>query len=204
MKRNQNGDTLLHEIVRSKCASRSMVVDFLSLLSTKEVTALLQARDSSGRLPFMVAWSRELTEFLLWLNHGHIDIYLFQKKPVVILSYVTEARPGAKEEVAPLQAVLQRLGFPVIVLCNPSKRQLLNVIDQQCSDKDISGLFLFTMSHGKDGYLILCKESYSDEYANVENPDAETRSQSEENRLSVTEILIKLDCFNLQNKPKVC
>ena len=118
-----------------------------------EVTNAVFQRNCAGYAPYYISTSRVIKNKLAWIEKQK-DSYHLRHPPSVVIFYMEEGRPGAKEECKCLLDGFSRLGMHPIVIANPQEKDVYEKI-RRCQQGDVSALIVAIMSHGDSGTVKL-------------------------------------------------
>ena len=118
-----------------------------------EVTNAVFQRNCAGYAPYYISTSRVIKNKLAWIEKQK-DSYHLRHPPSVVIFYMEEGRPGAKEECKCLLDGFSRLGMHPIVIANPQEKDVYEKI-RRCQQGDVSALIVAIMRHGDSGTVKL-------------------------------------------------
>lgn len=128
-------------------------------------TALFTVRiqDKSGQTPYDVLRVRaptdpaaELDQIGDLLNHAGLyncEFYHLKQPPKILVFYSSVNRPDADGEKDCIVKHFSGKNVSCTVEKDPSEERIFSVLESAQSDADLSGLMVFIMTHGSEGYL---------------------------------------------------
>ena len=168
--RYADGDTIIHSLAR-----RSDVKTLQRLLGEMnhgEKAHWLASKNFANKIPEDLGGSFG-TRTLLSSAMLKQDQYFMPIPPEVLIFYSTIDRSKADDEAKNLEAAFHKVigQENTVKLCkDPTKQELLRMInDAALADPSPSGLFVVVIAHGKDGNVMVGKDSGTAELLKIQD-----------------------------------
>ena len=154
------GWTFLHFAV--KCCSHKTIEKIVNMLPRDVAHILTHLPDERNRLPRDLVGLRADGDAVdMDKSRDHVDqagyysqkLYYLKSAPYVLVFWNSIERDGAADEKNWVVKYLKRRRFPYNEKENPTREEMLSVIDDVLSRESLSGLIVFAMTHGFKGCL---------------------------------------------------
>lgn len=147
-KKFQNGDTIVHLLVRQE--EKTVLNNVLKAMDTELRNDMLSFKNYADQTPVQLAQSFEIQSLLSW-SFEQDGFYYLPSPPAVIMMYSTLDREDAQLERLQLEAVFPKFKVTMQTYENPTMQQTLEAIRDAQNSDEVSALIVIIMSHGVQG-----------------------------------------------------
>lgn len=145
-----------------ECGSAETVKNVLTVLNRQTALKLTAMQDYSEKTAADLADS-DLKRDYLYQAGSYINFYILEKQPTVLIFYTAKNRQryespdghiaDAEVEKDCVENYFKDRNIPYTVKKDPTATDIFSSISDAQADRDLSGLMVFIMSHGKAGIV---------------------------------------------------